>query len=160
MPSLSNLMSNPLFVWLIILVILLVAEGVTMGLTTIWFAGGALAALAVAGAGTKVPFQVVIFLIVSIVLLILLRPIAKKKFNVRRVATNADQLIGETAVVIEPIDNVKAAGRVKVRGQEWAARAAKGFATFAEGDLVKVTEIQGVKLIVEKAEFEEQSTQE
>ena len=108
--------------WLAAVVVLLVIEIATLGLTTIWFAGGALIAgiAAVAGAGSIVQF--VIFLIVSLILLIFTRPVAVKYLNVNRTRTNAESLIGKEAVVTQTIENLKNQGQVIVGGIEWTAR--------------------------------------
>ena len=92
--------------WLTLFVILLVIEIFTLGLTTIWFAGGALASWVLALLNVSLPVQIVVFLVVSIVLLVLTRPVAVKYFNRKRERTNAEGLIGQTAVVTETIDSV------------------------------------------------------
>ena len=104
--------------WLIIFVILLIVEIATLGLTTIWFAAGSLTAFVfgVIGFGTTV--QLVVFLIVSVLLFAITRPIAVKYFNKERAKTNAESLIGEQALVIEDIDTVQSVGRVEIRGME------------------------------------------
>ena len=102
--------------WLILFVILLIIEILTMGLTTIWFAGGALVAFVSGVIGFGLPVQVVAFLIVSVILLVLTRPLAVKYFNKERQKTNAESLIGEQALVTEDIDTLQAAGHVEIRG--------------------------------------------
>ena len=87
--------------WLIIFIVLIVIELLTMGLTTIWFAGGALAALLMSVLGFGMPVQVVVFIIVSVLLLVLTRPIAVKYFNQNRQKTNVESLIGQQALVLE-----------------------------------------------------------
>ena len=62
------------FIWLAILTFFLVAEAVTVQLTTIWFAGGALVAALAAGMGAEEWLQIILFLAVSLILLILARP--------------------------------------------------------------------------------------
>ncbi|MCU6761908.1 NfeD-like C-terminal%2C partner-binding [uncultured Roseburia sp.] len=138
--------------WLIILVILVVAEIATLGLTTIWFAGGALAAFIACVAGAGMPVQIILFFVVSCVLLFFTRPIAKKHFNQDRIKTNAESLIGEQAVVLEEIDNLNAAGQVRIQGQEWTARASDGSVKIPKDTVVTVLAIEGVKLIVKEAE--------
>ena len=91
--------------WLAILIIMVVVEIATMGLTTIWFAGGALAAFIACAAGAVLPVQIILFFGVSCVLLAFTRPIVKKRFNQDRVRTNAELLIGEKGIVLETIDN-------------------------------------------------------
>lgn len=134
--------------WLIALIALLVIELITLGLTTIWFAGGALVALIAALCGAPFWLQFTLFLIVSVVLLFVTRPIAVKYWNKDRIKTNADGLVGQTALVIEEIDNIKAKGAVSVNGLEWTARTADN-SVIEKDKVVVIKEIQGVKLIVE-----------
>lgn len=137
-------------VWLVILVVLLVIEAVTLGLTTIWFAGGALVAFGLAVAGLDVLAQIVVFCVVSVILLLVTRPAAVKWINKDRVRTNAESLIGQTAVVTEPIDNLANTGQAQVKGQYWTARAVQDGTKIEQGKFVKIKEISGVKLIVEE----------
>ena len=134
--------------WVIALVIFLLLEAVTIQLVSLWFAAGSLVAAIAAGfcADTVVCF--VLFLCVSAVLLIFTRPMAKKYLDRKKSATNADALIGQCAVVVMPIDNLKAEGQVKVKGQIWTARSEQDEVFFADGDKVEVKAIEGVKLIV------------
>lgn len=138
--------------WMVIFVVLLIIEIVTMGLTTIWFAGGALAAFLTGVIGFGVTVQVIVFLAVSIALLVMTRPIAVKYFNQERQKTNAESLIGYTALVTEDINTIKAAGRVEVNGQEWAAKTDEPDGRIEKDAVVVVEGIQGVKLIVRKKE--------
>lgn len=136
-------------VWLVILAVLLVTEIATLGLTTIWFAGGALIAFLVSLLKGPLWLQVLLFLAVSVVLLIFTRPLAMKYMNKNVQKTNVDSIPGETAVVIRTIDNLKAEGQVMVKGMEWSARSKDG-RVIEEGKVVKVTKVEGVKLIVEE----------
>ena len=138
--------------WLILFVVLLVIEIFTMGLTTVWFAGGALVAFVLAFVGFDLPVQIIVFLLVSILLLVLTRPIAIKFFNQERQKTNADRLIGQRAVVIETIDTLHGTGRVEVNGMEWSAKVEDVTAVIETGAVVSIEGIQGVKLIVKKEE--------
>ena len=140
------------FYWLIIFVIALIVEIATMGLMSIWFAGGALIAWVFAKIGFGTTVQVVVFIIASLLLLILTRPIAVKFFNVQRQKTNAESLIGECAVVIEEVDTIKAQGRVEIHGMEWSAKTDEPDGKIAAGKIVVVDGIQGVKLIVRDKE--------
>lgn len=137
--------------WLIVFIALLVIEIATLGLTTIWFAAGALVAFLAAFIGFGVPVQVIIFLAVSIILLVLTRPIAMKYFNQERQKTNAESLIGQKAVVLEEINTLQATGRVEVNGMEWSAKTEESDRIEAN-TVVFIKGIQGVKLIVEKEE--------
>ncbi|MEE0883649.1 MAG: NfeD family protein [Faecalimonas sp.] len=138
--------------WLILFVVLLIIEIFTMGLTTVWFAGGALVAFILAFAGLGLPVQIIVFLLVSILLLVLTRPIAIKFFNQERQKTNADRLIGQRAVVLETIDTLHGTGRVEVNGMEWSAKVEDPIAVIEAGTVVSIEGIQGVKLIVKKEE--------
>lgn len=138
--------------WLILFVVLLIIEIFTMGLTTVWFAGGALVAFVLAFVGLGLPVQIIVFLLVSILLLVLTRPIAIQFFNKERQKTNADRLIGQKAVVLETIDTLHSTGRVEINGMEWSAKAEDAAAVIEAGAVVSVEGIQGVKLIVKKEE--------
>lgn len=138
--------------WLILFVILLLIEIMTLGLTTIWFAGGALMASILAYAGFGLPVQIIVFLLVSIILLVVTRPIAMKFFNQKRQSTNAESLIGQKAVVQEMIDSLRGTGRVLVNGMEWSAKVEEGQEVIESGAVVIIEGIQGVKLIVRKEE--------
>lgn len=135
-------------VWLGIFVILLIIEILTMGLTTIWFAGGALAAFGAGVIGFGLVVQVVVFVVVSVLLLVLTRPLAVKYFNQERQKTNAESLIGQQALVIEDIDTLQSAGRVEVNGQEWSAKTDEPDGKIEKNKIVVIDGIQGVKLIV------------
>lgn len=138
--------------WLILFVVLLVIEICTLGLTTVWFAGGALVAWVLALLKVSLPIQVIVFLIISIALLVLTRPIVMKQFNRKREQTNAERLIGQIAVVTEQIDNIHATGVVIVGGLEWSARTKEPDVIIEKDKIVIVEEIQGVKLIVKEKE--------
>lgn len=142
--------------WLVVIVVMAVIEIITLGLTTIWFAGGALAAFLASLLGASVLVQSILFIVVSVVLLAFTRPWAVEYFNKDRARTNADSLIGETGIVLQEIDNLKAQGMVSVRGQEWTARAADNTVISKETQ-VEIVEISGVKLLVKEKETENSS---
>lgn len=135
--------------WLILLCLCLLIEIATLGLTTIWFAGGALIAFLAALIGANLAVQITLFFVLSLVLLIFTRPIALRYFNKQRVATNSESLIGGEAKVTQTIDNVNNAGTVIINGLEWTARAANNDIIEA-GTIVRVVKINGVKAIVEQ----------
>ena len=127
----------------------MVGEAVTVGLVSIWFAVGSLGALLTAALGGGLWLQIVIFLLLSALSLMLLKPLSRKWMAGHKAArTNADRVIGETALVTEDIDNTMATGQVQVDGQIWTARSAHGVVIPA-GSRVKVLSIQGVKVMVE-----------
>ncbi len=136
--------------WLIAFVIFVGIEIGTMALTTIWFAGGALAAFFAALFGTSVNVQLVVFLVVSFVLLFFTRPFAAKFINKGTVKTNAESLVGKKARVTMEINNSLSTGAAVLNGQEWTARAEDEGDIIPVGTVVKVNEIRGVKLIVER----------
>lgn len=139
-----------MILWLIVLVAALVIEAMTMGLTTIWFGGGALAAMIVELLNGSISIQVIVFLIISLILLFYTRPIAVKHFNKKRERTNLDTVIGKNAVVTIPIHNLKETGQVMLDGKEWTARSNDSSKQFDKDALVKIVSIHGVKLMVEE----------
>ena len=137
--------------WLIAFVVLLVVEILTLGLTTVWFAIGAIGAFLAAYVGASIVIQILIFLALSIAFLVLTRPLVMKLFNQKRERTNAESLIGKKAVVIETIDAIRGVGRVEVGGMEWSAKTEESD-QIEKDAIVSIKGIQGVKLIVEKEE--------
>lgn len=137
-----------MIIWLVLLIVAIVAEVLTMGLTTIWFAGGALVAIFAAILNAPVWLQVVLFLVVSLVLLIFTRPVAVKYFNKDRIKTNAESLVGRQAIVTAEIDNLQGIGQVTVGTQEWSARSYDNGGRIPVGTVVDVLAINGVKLMV------------
>lgn len=144
------LFMEPVYFWLITMILFIGFELATMGLTTMWFALGSLAALAVAVVGGPVWLQVIVFFAVSLLALFCFRNLAKDYFNQNRVKTNADSLIGRKGIVTEDISNIYAAGQVTVAGQEWTARTVDDSVTLEKGEMVIIRSISGVKLIVER----------
>ena len=140
--------------WLIVVAVLLVLEILTLGLTTIWFAGGSLMAAVVSAIGAPLWLQLILFFGVSLLLLYLTRPIAVKYFNKDRVKTNAESLVGQQAIVISEIDNLQGIGQVTVNGQEWTARNARGNERLSVGSVVYIRAISGVKLMVEEKKMD------
>lgn len=145
-----EILQNPIAFWALAAALLLGIEFLTFGLTTIWFAGGALVALLCAVFGAPVWVQVGVFAGVSVALLAATRPLAVKHLNTKRVRTNADALIGQEAIVTGRIDNLHSTGSVQVNGQEWTARSVREDETIEKGETVMIRDIQGVKLIVGK----------
>ena len=128
--------------WLIVLAVFLVIEAITVGLTTIWFAGGALVAAIASGAGAGILVQWILFLVISLVLLIFTRPLAVRYMN--------KGLIGEKAVVIQKINNLEQTGQVRINDIEWMARTSSDEVTIPEQTVVTIEAVQGVKLIVKE----------
>lgn len=137
-------------IWLIIIVIFVGIEMATVGLTSIWFAGGALIAFIAHLAGASVFWQIMIFIASSAIFLTLIRPWALKYFKPRLVKTNYETVLGEKVRVTVEVDNIKGTGTAIYKGQEWTARAAKEDEIFEAGAIVTVKEIRGVTLYVER----------
>lgn len=141
-------MNEMVIFWLVVVILSIAVEAITMGLTSIWFAGGALVALAAAALRQPIALQVVLFFAVSVVLLYFTRPIAVKYFNKDRIKTNAESLVGRQAIVISEIDNLQGIGQVTVGGQEWSARSVEDNVKLPVGTVVDIMAINGVKLMV------------
>lgn len=133
--------------WFALMVLFIFVEASTVTMVSMWFVAGALAALAVNFFGGQLWLQIVVFLVISAGLLLLLRPITRKWLTPKIVKTNVDSVIGMQGVVLEAIDNVSAAGRVKLGAMEWTARSSDGTA-IEKGTLVKVDRVEGVKVFV------------
>lgn len=138
-------------VWLVLMVIFLVVEAMTVVTVSLWFAVGALVALLVALLGLNIWVQVALFLIVSGVLLACLRPLVRAHFTPNLTRTNVDAIVGTRGYVTADIDNLTAAGQVKLNGMEWTARSTHG-QPIPAGTLVRVDRIEGVKAFVSPVE--------
>ena len=136
-------------VWLVLLLLFAGAEAISVGLTSIWFAAGALCALIAALLGGLLWIQIALFLAVSLLCLLAVRPLARRHINSKVEPTNADRVIGEQAQVTEDIDNIRGKGAVVIRGVAWTARSEDGLPVPA-GSLVRVLRIEGVKVFVER----------
>lgn len=141
---------NEVIMWLIILIAAVGIEAASLGLTSIWFAGGALFALIAAALNAPMIIQILLFLIISLILLFFTRPIAVKYFNKERVKTNVEGLVGRQAIVTSEIDNLQGTGQIIIGGQEWSARSLDEKAKLPVGAVVVIAAISGVKLIVKE----------
>ena len=140
-------------VWLVLLLLFSLGEAVTVGLTSIWFAAGALAALICALLGGPLWLQIVLFLAVSVLCLLAVRPLAKKFINDKVQPTNADRILGAQARVTEDIDNIQGKGAVTIGGITWSARS-EGGQPIPAGSLVRILRIEGVKVFVDLSKEE------
>ena len=143
-----------LLLWLGILAVLLIIEAATVGLVTVWFAGGALAAAIAYGAGAGAVTQWLLFLAVSLVLLFFTRPLAVRYMKRGIPRTNVNSLIGKKAVVIQKIDNLSQTGQVRINDIEWMARTESDGEKIPEESVVEIKAVRGVKLIVKKCKEE------
>lgn len=143
-------MNSYITVWLVLMIVFVVAELITVGLTSIWFAAGALAALIAAILGAGLGVQIAVFLVISVVLLAATRPWAKKFVNSRVTMTNSNSLIGEVISIKERVSNMDQTGTAVVHGQEWTVRADDDKDVIEAGERATIVRITGVKLIVKK----------
>ena len=134
-------------IWLVLMVAFLALEASTVTLVSLWFAAGALAAMAASLMGGGIWLQVIVFLAVSTVLLTALRPLVRKFITPKLTATNVDSVIGSVGLVTAPIDNVTASGQVKLGGMVWTARSTSGD-PIPQGVRIRVDKIEGVKVFV------------
>ena len=141
-----------MIIWLVVLIIAAIVEVLTMGLTTIWFAGGALVAIVATLLHAPIAIQVVLFFVVSLLLLFFTRPVAVRYFNRDRVKTNVESLVGKQAIVISEINNIQGIGQVTVGGNQWSARSVSDNVVIPAGAVVNILSINGVKLIVKADE--------
>ncbi|MDE6470803.1 MAG: NfeD family protein [Eubacterium sp.] len=133
--------------WAAAILIFGIAEAVTVQLVSIWFLVGAIAALIAALCGASPVIQIIIFIAVSVLALVITRPLVKKYISPKKENTNADRVIGQIGIVTEDIDNINAAGQVKADGKIWTARSIDN-SIIPVGSEVIVDRIDGVKLIV------------
>ena len=128
------------------MIVLAIIEGLTMGLTTIWFAIAALIMVFISFLPIPFAFQVMIFLGISAILLFFTRPLAIKKFKTGKVKTNVDSLVGKNALVTKTITEFDR-GEIKINGQIWSAKTEDGEA-LTEGTKCEIVCIEGVQAIV------------
>ena len=140
--------STMIFIWIALIIVFLIIEIATVGLATIWFAGGAVVALLVGLIGGPIWLQVLLFFVVSVLLLVFTRPWAVKYITPHKTKTNYESAVGKTVRVTEKIDNVAVTGTVLMGGQEWTARSERDDVTFEVDSLPRVMAVSGVKLIV------------
>lgn len=138
-------------IWLILTVVFAVAEAATVGLVSVWFMGGSLAAMLVSLLGGSLLGQTAAFLLISVGLLACLRPFVRRFVTPKKTATNADLALGREAYLTETVDNLRGTGALKLDGKEWTVRSLDG-SVLPQGTLVKVVRLEGVKLLVEPAQ--------
>jgi len=139
----------PTIFWIAVIVLMIIVEASTVGLISVWFAGGALCALIASLCGGSIWLQLILFLAVSCVLLACLWPLRNRLLKRKIQPTNADRVIGMTAVITEAVDNIAASGAVQVDGKIWSARSTDN-SVLTVGELVLVDRIEGVKLYVSR----------
>lgn len=139
-----------IWIWLGIMVVTLIIELITVGLTSIWLTGGAVVALAAAFLNVPVPVQIGIFFVVTFILLFFTRPFAVRAIDSKKIKTNYEEIIGKEVRVLEDIDNEKETGKALHNGMEWTARAKDSKEHFKKDEIALVAEVSGVKLLLAK----------
>ncbi len=152
-------MAETYLIWLAAAGVLALIEALTLGLTSIWFAGGAVAAGVSAFFGASLPAQILLFLLVSLALVLVTRPIAQKKLRIGREKTNVESIPGKTAIALEDFPHY-GKGQVSLEGQVWSAAAADGSQHIQKGEPVRVVEVSGVTLKVVKEKKDATPTEE
>ena len=145
------------YFWLAMIILAIVVESATTQLVSIWFVAGGAAALIASFCEAPIWLQWVLFVAVTGITLIVTRPFVRKKLDAKNTSTNADRYIGKKAVVIVPLDNIAGTGQVKVLGSIWTARSTDN-SPIPEGTDVSVQSIEGVKLIVTRADYTQGSS--
>lgn len=139
------------FIWIGFAVLMAVCEAFTSQLVSIWFVLGSVCAAITSIFTDSVPIQSAVFLVVSLIALVVTRPLVNKiRQKKGKTSTNADRLIGKIGIVISDVEDVQKVGQVKVEGEIWTAKSQS--APIVKDSKVKVLAIEGVKLIVEPVE--------
>lgn len=137
-----------IYFWLALTIVSVVVEALTLGLTSIWFAFGGLAALIAGILGAAIWIQVLCFILVTAIMLGLTRPLAIKFLKPSLKKTNVDAIPGKKGEVLESILPMEGKGQVKLEGQIWSAKPEDGVTEIPAGTVVTVIRIEGVKVVV------------
>ncbi|MDD6620444.1 MAG: NfeD family protein [Eubacteriales bacterium] len=144
----AELSENTVYIiWAVAIIVFGIAEAATAQLVSIWFVIGAVAGLISAFCGANFYVQLIVFIAVSVLALVITRPLVKKYIKPKKEHTNADRVLTQDGIVVEEINNTLGKGQVKVDGKLWTARSENGD-IIPEGSIVKTEKISGVKLIV------------
>ena len=142
------------YLWLALMIGFVIAEAACpFHLVSVWFAVGSLVAMIAAVLGAQLWLQIVLFLAISVVLLAAMVPLVRKFIIPKQTKTNVESVIGSMGYVTEAVDNISAAGQVKLGGMYWTARSENGH-PIPVGTLVEVTKIEGVKAFVKPVPVE------
>jgi len=144
-----GIMISMVWVWVIVAVIFIIVEAITLGLTTIWFAGGAIVAAISTALGAPLLAQIIIFLVVSVILIYSTKS-WRERLKIGKEKTNVNAIIGQKGFVMEAISPASF-GQVKINGVMWTATSADSNAVIDAGAEIVVTGIEGVKVIVTPA---------
>lgn len=139
-----------IIVWAILFIVFVIIETVTAQIVSIWFALGALVSLIVSCFTDSILIQLIVFLAVSILSLLLTRPVFKKFINIKHEKTNTDNFVGKEGILIEEVDNIKGTGRLSISGLTWNTRSIDDKIIIPVNSIVVIKEIKGVTAFVEK----------
>lgn len=145
----DKMLSNMSFIWLSIVIVLSILELITTQLVSIWFVIAGIAAFIVSLFMDSIFVQIAIFVVLTVLLLIVTKPMVKKIMNFKKISTNSDKNIGRKAFVTTEINNKKETGEVKIDSMFWSARSVDD-TVIPENSEVIIESIKGVKLIVKK----------
>ncbi len=137
------------FLWIGAVIVFVVIEAVTYQLVSVWFAVGSVGGLIAYMLGFGFGVQMTVFLILSVVTLLCLRPLSMKLLKPKGFKTNADSLVGKEVLITKAVSNVGASGEGKINGMTWTVRSEDG-SDIDKGAVAVVKKIEGVKLIVER----------
>ena len=132
-------------IWIVVFAAALIWEIVSLGLTSIWFCGGAVVAAIVAYLGVNPYVQIILFIVTSTILLLLCRPIAKKKLIAQGAPTNLDRNIGKKVKILETVDASEGTGLVKIGDVEWKAVSESG-KVLQKDSFAEIVNIEGTKV--------------
>lgn len=145
-------MSPAVIGWSLAVAFFVVVEAMTVALVSVWFIGGAVCALIAAALGAGFAVQMVIFVAVSAILLAFVCPATRRRWAKKPERTNADRLVGQTAMVTETIDACADTGAVKINGVLWTAKCTTG-ERIEKGRHVTIERVEGAKLYVKPAKI-------
>jgi membrane-bound ClpP family serine protease len=143
-------------IWILVGIGLIIGEIFTVGFFLLWFGVGAFLAAGLALLGVGPIYQMLSFLLVSLILIVLSRTIFKH-FLFRKdagISTNVEALIGQEALVMEMIEGKSKRGLVKIGGETWSAISEEG--RIEQDEVVRVKGVEGNKVLVEKVKSKEE----
>ena len=137
--------------WIAVIIIAIVIEALTDQLISIWFVPAAMVATILDFTGVDVIWQVLVFVVISIVGIVISKTLLKKYLSrAENTKTNVEAIVGERCIVTERIDNFAGCGQAKVKGQIWSARGVNDDDVYEVGEILDIVAIEGVKLICRK----------
>ena len=134
--------------WVVVAVFLGIVEVASVAFYASFLALGALAAALAAALGVNVIVQAVVFLLVAVLGIVLVRPLVTR-LRGPRLVSGAGGMIGQEAIVVEPIEGPHQPGHVQIAGERWLAESVDG-SPVPEGTTVMISEIRGLTLLVHK----------